>query len=102
MLTIRLFCAAGMSTSLLERRIREAAQEQGVEIEISSYPANEMADRLEGVDVALLGPQVRYMLNHAQSMCAARGIPLSIIPIRDYGMVNGPNVLKLALSLAKS
>lgn len=100
MLTIRLFCAAGMSTSLLERRMREAAAEQGVEVDIVAHPVNEMADNLDGVDVALLGPQVRFMYDQAHAMCAAYGVPMEIIPMRDYGTVNGRKVLELALELA--
>ncbi|MDO5118728.1 MAG: PTS sugar transporter subunit IIB [Coriobacteriales bacterium] len=99
MIRLRLFCAAGMSTSLLERRIREAAKERGIEIEVTAYPVSEMDHRLDGVDVALLGPQVNYMLAQAQAKCGVRGIPVAIIPMRDYGMVNGPNVLKFALQL---
>lgn len=101
MLTIRLFCAAGMSTSLLERRIREAAKERGIEIDVSAYPANEMDMHLDGVDVALLGPQVRYILDHARAQCAAHGVPLDIIPMKDYGTVNGVNVLNFALDLVE-
>ena len=100
MFVIRLFCAAGMSTSLLERRIREAAKEQGIEVDVAAYPVNEMRDRLEGIDVALLGPQVRFMEDQAHAMCVAHGVPMSIIPMRDYGTVNGANVLKLARELA--
>lgn len=99
MIRLRLFCAAGMSTSLLERRIRDAAKARGIELEVSAYPASEMDHRLDGVDVALLGPQVNFMLAQAKAKCAARGIPVAVIPMRDYGMVNGPNVLKFALEL---
>ena len=100
MFVIRLFCAAGMSTSLLERRIRDAAKEQGIEVDVAAYPANEMSDKLKGIDVALLGPQVRFMFDQAKAMCTAHGVPVGIIPMRDYGTVNGTNVLKYARELA--
>ena len=99
MITLRLFCAAGMSTSLLERRIRDAAKERGVDISVSAYPANEIDQRLEGVDVALIGPQVQFMFSQIQAKCAARNIPVAVIPMRDYGTVNGENVLSYALDL---
>lgn len=99
MLTLRLFCAAGMSTSLLERRIREAAKEAGIELDVAAFPVSEMDYNLDGVDVALLGPQVHYTLSQAQMKCGARGIPVAVIPMRDYGMVNGKNVLNFALKL---
>ncbi len=100
MLKIRLFCAAGMSTSLLERRMREAAAEQGIEVDIIARPVNEMSDNLDGIDVALLGPQVRFMADQAKMMCTAHGVPMEFIPMRDYGTVNGKNVLDLARQLS--
>ncbi len=101
MLTIRLFCAAGMSTSLLVRKMQEAAKERGIEADIVAYPVNEMEDRLDGVDVALLGPQVGFMKAQKQKAAASRGIPCDVIPMADYGMVNGKNVLDFALKLAE-
>ena len=36
MFTIRLFCAAGMSTSLLVNKMKEVAKEMGLEADISA------------------------------------------------------------------
>jgi len=54
-MVIRLFCAAGMSTSVLVEKMKEAAKEKGKDAEIAAYPISEMEARLDGVDVALLG-----------------------------------------------
>ena len=59
-MVIRLFCAAGMSTSLLVKKMEEAAKEKGKDADIAAYPFTEMERVIEGVDVALLGPQVGY------------------------------------------
>lgn len=99
MLKIRLFCAAGMSTSLLVRKMEEAAQAQGLEVDIVAYPVGELDQHLDGIDCALLGPQVGYMKKNAQAKCAAKGVPCDVIPMADYGMVNGKNVLAFALKL---
>lgn len=99
MISLRLFCAAGMSTSLLERRIKEAAKERGIEVDVSAYPASEVDQHLDGVDVALLGPQVQFMLPQLRPKFAVRDIPYAVIPMRDYGTVNGENVLNFALEL---
>ena len=78
---IRLFCAAGMSTSLLVTKMREAA---------------------EGCDVALLGPQIRYKLAAAKKICDPKGVPVDVIPMVDYGTMNGKKVMEFALKLAES
>ena len=65
MLTIRLFCAAGMSTSLLVRKMIEAAEVKA----------------------------------QMQAKAKAAGVPCDVIPMADYGMVNGKNVLAFAKKL---
>ena len=89
MLKIRLFCAAGMSTSLLERRMREAAAEQGIEVDIIARPVNEMSDNLDGIDVALLGRQVRFLADQARMMGTAHRVTMELLSLRDSGTGHG-------------
>lgn len=100
MLVIRLFCNQGMSTSLLVSKMRDAAEKSGIEADIAAFPANELADRIQGIDCALLGPQVGYMKAKATTVCSAAGIPIDVIPMTDYGMCNGEKVLQFAIKLA--
>lgn len=101
MLVIRLFCNQGMSTSLLVTKMKEAAEKQGVEVDIAAHPANEMENRLDGVDCALLGPQVGYLKSKAAKICEEKGVPLDVIPMIDYGTCNGEKVLDFAKALIK-
>lgn len=100
MVTIRLFCNAGMSTSLLVTKMRQAAEKRGLDVDIIAYSANEIERQAAGADVALLGPQIAYRKAEAQKICGALGVPVDVIPAVDYGMVNGEKVLDLALKLA--
>lgn len=100
MLVIRLFCNQGMSTSLLVTKMKEAAEKQGLEVDIVAYPANEMDSRLDGVDCALLGPQVGYLKGKAAKICGEKGVPMDVIPMIDYGTCNGEKVLEFAKTLA--
>lgn len=101
MVTIKLFCASGMSTSVLVNKMKDAAKAKGVEAEIAAFPESQMDKHLDSMDVALLGPQVGYRLSNAKSLCDPKGIPVEVIPMLDYGMMNGAKVLDLALSLIK-
>lgn len=99
--TIMLVCAAGMSTSLLVTKMQKAAEEQGLDRDIfavSSTEADEVLAR-KTVDVLLLGPQVRFMVDQFKEKVADKGIPVESIPMADYGMMNGPKVLELAEKL---
>ena len=100
MVTIKLFCASGMSTSVLVNKMKEAAKAKGIEAEIVAFPESQMDRHLDSMDVALLGPQVGYTLGKAKGLCEPKGIPVEVIPMIDYGMMNGAKVLDLALKLA--
>jgi PTS system cellobiose-specific IIB component len=100
MITIRLFCAAGMSTSLLVNKMKEAAKTKGIEADIEAFPESQMDRHLDNVNVALLGPQVGYTLAKAKKICEPLSIPVDVIPMVDYGMMNGAKVLDFALKLA--
>ncbi len=103
MLKIRLFCAGGMSTSLLVRKMEAAAAEEGVEVDIIAYGIGGIDRRLDdSIDAVLLGPQIGYQKAAAQKVCQQYGIPCEVIPMTDYGMVNGKNVFALAKKLAAS
>ena len=98
---IKLFCSAGMSTSMLVQRMQKAAEEQGLDIFIQAYPEATLADETNDCDIALLGPQVAFQLKKAQAVCEPKNVPVAVIPMKDYGMMNGKGVLEMALSLKK-
>lgn len=99
--TIMLVCSAGMSTSLLVTKMQKAAEEKGIEADIFAVSASDVDNQLESknVDVLLLGPQVRFMQNQFAEKLAPKGIPLDVINMQDYGMMNGAKVLEQAESL---
>lgn len=96
---IALFCAAGMSTSMLVEKMKKAASEKGIEVNITAYPESELINKVNEIDVALLGPQVKFMLSKAKDICEPKGVPVDVINTLDYGMMRGDNVLEFALKL---
>lgn len=68
MIKIRLFCAAGMSTSVLVNKMKKAAEAKGIEADIEALPEAQMAKMVDGIDAALLGPQVAYALTKAKNL----------------------------------
>ncbi|GFP77762.1 PTS sugar transporter subunit IIB [Clostridium fungisolvens] len=100
MVKIALFCAAGMSTSVLVKKMKEAAEKKGIEAEIEAYPESTLSAKLdEGIDIALLGPQVRFKINSAREQCSKKNVPVDVINSVDYGMMRGDKVLDFALKL---
>ena len=99
MVTIRLFCAAGMSTSLLVTKMQEAAKEKGIEAEIWAISEVNLQNEIDKCDVLLLGPQVRYILSKAKTLAEPHGIPVEVINMMHYGRCDGKAVLDRALEL---
>lgn len=100
MKNILLVCSAGMSTSLLVTKMQEQAKTDGVEAKIWAVSEAEAGAHWESADVLLLGPQVRFLENKIKTMVAEK-IPVAVIEMRAYGMMDGKAVLAQALSLIK-
>lgn len=94
---ILLVCAAGMSTSLIVNKMKAAAKEKGVEIEIEALPVSECSSVIDTVDIVLLGPQVRYQKPQVDSLVEGR-IPVEVIDMRFYGTMDGKSILEKALA----
>ena len=99
MTKIILCCSAGMSTSLLVSKMQASAKEQGVECTIQAMSEAEVKNHESEMDVLLLGPQVRFLLNKFKAKYEP-SIPVDVINTIDYGTMNGAKVLKHALELA--
>ncbi|WP_302537357.1 PTS sugar transporter subunit IIB [Clostridium saudiense] len=100
-MNILLVCAAGMSTSVLVSKMKAEAEKQGKQYKIWAVGGADLANNLDGTDVILLGPQVRYTLNTIKKQAEKYNIPVEVIPMADYGMCNGENVLKFAEKLVE-
>lgn len=99
--TIMLACSAGMSTSLLVSKMQNAAKAQGKDYKIFATSASAISDEIakDKPDVLMLGPQVQYLKDSVKKMTDEAGIPLTVINMQDYGMMNGEHVLASAQEL---
>ncbi|GAA3628842.1 PTS sugar transporter subunit IIB [Lactobacillus hamsteri] len=106
--TIMLNCSAGMSTSLLVTKMQQAAKEHGIDAKIFACPASEADQHIqnEEIDCVLLGPQVGYMRGEFETKVKGAGkdgkdIPLDVIDMQAYGMMDGETVLTQAENMMK-
>ena len=95
---IVLCCNQGMSTSMLVKKMREAAAKNGVDVQIAAYPISELEEKAPDAAVILLGPQVRFELSRVKGLYPA--IPVESITPQGYGLVRGENVLNHASEFA--
>ncbi len=96
---ILLCCAAGMSTSMVVNRMKQAALVQQIDVEIKAVGLEEFTDEMPGYDCCLLGPQIKYRLEDFRAQAAPKQIPVTVINSMDYGMMRGDKILADALAL---
>lgn len=98
---IMLCCAAGMSTSMLMKKMVAAAEAKNIEVTIDAFGAAQFDEKVGQYQVVLLGPQIKYMLADLKQRAKVHGIEVEPIDMMDYGMQRGDKVLDFALSLIK-
>ena len=96
---ILLVCAAGMSTSLLVNKMKEAAQAEGIDVEIWAVAQSEVDSEINKADVLLFGPQMRFLKKKFEPKGKELNIPVDVVPPMLYGRCDGKGVLKLAMDL---
>ncbi|WP_026090234.1 PTS sugar transporter subunit IIB [Salinicoccus carnicancri] len=96
---IILVCSAGMSTSILVRKMRNAAEERGMEADVNAMPESELHAHAGNVDVVLIGPQVRYLEDQIKEKVKGYDVAVAVIDQMAYGMARGEKVLDQALEL---
>ncbi len=96
---IVLVCSAGMSTSILVRKMVAAAEERSLDVEIIAVGEAQLKNNLENLDVVLIGPQVRYLEKKIREQIEPKGIKVDVINPMAYGMLQGDKVLEQAIAL---
>lgn len=94
---IVLLCSQGMSTSALVMKMREVATRNNLDYEINAYSVDSAETTAKNADVILLGPQIRYKKNDVQKLFP--NIPVEVIDMSAYGMLDGKKVVVLARKL---
>lgn len=95
---ILLACCAGMSSSLLVKRMQQYAKENDIECIIEAHAISEAKEKLDEFDICLIAPQVRDQYSAIKNLSTN---PVVIIDTRDYGLIDGKAVIKTALQIIK-
>ncbi|WP_394246753.1 PTS sugar transporter subunit IIB [Vibrio profundi] len=96
---ILLCCSAGMSTSMLVKKMQEAAVVKEIECHIEAVSVSVFDELIQDFDVCLLGPQVRFQQDELQKVADRYNKRVEAIPAMTYGMMKGDEALNQALSL---
>lgn len=80
-------CEAGITTSLLVKKLNELAEENDLDINIQSKSLEEGLDYIENhqVDVVLLGPQIHHTADEYEKITSGKTVKISV---EDYNTMN--------------
>ena len=95
-----LVCAAGMSSSLLEEKIRKAASGAGRDMDLKAVDATKMSMwdyEKDNIDVILVAPQVRFKKRGIVQQSEPYGVIVQDIDTVAYGMVDGEKIFAQVL-----
>lgn len=98
-MNILLLCSAGMSTSLLVQRMKEVAQDQGIDAKIWNTGSQDSGNEIPKADVILIGPQMRFLLKKVEGMAGNK--PVKVIDMMTYGRMDGKHAMEIALQALK-
>ncbi len=93
---ILLVCSAGMSTSLMVKRMKEAAEKMNYTCSIEAVGVAYAKEKKGTIDVLMVGPQMRF--NYDALKREFPEIPVLLIDTLSYGKVDGKKVLMDAIA----
>lgn len=100
---IILICSAGLSTTMLVNKMRESAEERDISAEIKVLAESEkITEHTEGLNVVLIGPQVRFLEKKLRDILEPEGVKVDVIDQMAYGLMQGDKVLDQAVALYES
>ncbi|PWC15376.1 PTS sugar transporter subunit IIB [Brenneria corticis] len=94
---ITLVCMGGFSTSILVKKMREAAEKDHIAVDIMATSESNFKKVANQTDILLIGPQVSFIEKNMR--LAYPTMKIAVIDSLDYGAMNGENVLAAALKL---
>lgn len=94
---ILLACSAGMSTSLVEKSIKEHMAKEGIKGKVEAHGSEAAKEKIKDFDLVLLGPQVRFMKASFEEI--AGGKPVGIMAPADYALAKGDKIFDQAKKL---
>jgi PTS system cellobiose-specific IIB component len=104
MKTIILVCSAGMSTSLLMKKIENEIISQNLQndLKVLAIPESTIDDVIakESINLMLIAPQIKYLESSIRNKVDNK-FPVALIPMQKYGLMDGKGILEDALILLK-
>ncbi len=94
MKNVLLVCGTGASSGFMAKNIRKAAKDKGKEVSVKARSDSELDEYIEEIDLLLVGPHLKYMLDDLREEAKPYNVPVEIIHEEAYGSLDGEAVLE--------
>lgn len=95
---ILVVCNAGMSSSILVKKIKDYAQSQQIEATVRAVSSSSISDEIGNWDVCLVAPQIMYAVDEVKGTLK---IPTAAVEMRTYAISDGKGAFEQAQKLMK-
>ncbi|ADH60398.1 phosphotransferase system lactose/cellobiose-specific IIB subunit [Thermoanaerobacter mathranii subsp. mathranii str. A3] len=96
-----ILCSWGATSSALAKKVTDEAKKQGLDVVVDAGGTGEFKKKAEEYDVALLEPQVRHLKKEIESIASKYNIPVDIVDMQAFAMMDGKKILNQIIELAK-
>jgi Phosphotransferase system cellobiose-specific component IIB len=94
---IALVCVHGASTSIIVKKMTDAALDKGVEAEIKAFSDKLLANIIDEYDIIMIGPQLAFRAEEFKALYKDMAYKFTVIDTIDFGMMNGGKILDFAI-----
>lgn len=98
---ILLVCGGGASSSFVAQNVKKASVNNNIEAEIEAIGETELEDYIEGNDIVLFGPHLKYLEESLKETCEYYNVPYQFIAEEHYAKMDGEAILKKVLETIK-
>lgn len=96
-----ILCSWGATSSSLAKAVNDEAKKRSLDITVDAGGTGEFRKKAENYSVALLEPQVRHLKKEVEEAASKYNIPVEIVNMQAFALMNGGKVLDQIVDLAK-
>ncbi|MFL0251992.1 PTS sugar transporter subunit IIB [Clostridium neuense] len=96
-----ILCSWGATSSSLAKAVTDEAKKRNLDITVDAGGTGEFKKKAENYSVALLEPQVRHLKKEVEAAASKYDIPVEIVNMQAFAMLDGAKVLDQIVELAK-
>lgn len=96
-----ILCSWGATSSSLAKSVSDEAKKRNLDITVDAGGTGEFKKKAQNYSVALLEPQVRHLKKEVETAASKYDIPVEIVNMQAFAMLDGSKVLDQIIDLAK-